>query len=194
MILSGKKSQKRMFIAINLPDDIKDAIEKEIEKIRYEFLNDIRFIPRENWHITMTFLGYQKDESITSILDSMKNVSKEFEAQNIKLDNISYGPPKEPARMIWLNINQETSDNLIHLKNKLEDELADKNIRFQKEHRQPSIHITLARFGLTPIDSLPEINKKLNISFNADSLDLMESSLSKKGAQYELLQKMPFEL
>lgn len=185
-------TKKRLFIAINLPENIKDIIEKEIEKIKYDFTDDVRFLDRENWHITVTFLGDQEDEAVLPILESMEEAAAKFNPFEITLSSLSYGPPGKSPRMIWLNGGPETSAAVSKVKDALESNLADNNVIFKSEYRKLSLHITLAR--LFSANQLPSIDKELKISFTAKSLDLMESNLLSSGAKYENLQQVHFRL
>ena len=102
--------------------------------------------------------------------------------------------------MIWLNGSEKSSKILQNLKNDLENSLVDNGIVFGREHRQFTIHITLARnLQTAPSTSLrarnlPELDIKFARSFSTPTLDLMESHMSRNGAKYEFLQKMEFQL
>jgi RNA 2',3'-cyclic 3'-phosphodiesterase len=170
-------TKKRLFIAINLPENVKDSIEKELEKIKYDFTDDVRFVDRENWHIT---------------LESMKEAAARFGPLKVELADLSYGPPGRPPRMIWLNGNAQSAAGLGEVKDALESNLADNGVTFKSDYKKFSLHITLAR--LFSANQLPYIGRKLQISFEAKSLDLMESALSPSGAKYENLQQVHFRL
>ena len=60
--------KRRLFISLNLPEDIKEAISRELEKIRYGFTDDVRFMDPEQWHITLSFLAQQEDEAVVHYL------------------------------------------------------------------------------------------------------------------------------
>lgn len=184
--------KKRLFIAINLPEDVKDKIEAALENIRYGFTNDVRFLPRDNWHITVTFLGDQLDESLPAIVKSMKEAVSSFRQPVIKFTDIDYGPKSRPPRMIWLNGAVESAKDLAVLKRNLDDGLVENGVIFKKERRHFNIHITLARFSFSK--DLPAIKSDFKTSFRAKSLDLMESRLSRSGAEYDLLQSTAFKL
>lgn len=184
--------KRRLFISINLPENVKDTIEKELEKIKYDFTDDVRFVDRENWHVTVTFLGDQEDEAVLPILESMKAAAAEFNSPEITLESLSYGPPGKAPRMIWLNGGPESSAAVGKIKDFLEAALADNRVIFKSEYKKFSLHITLAR--IFSARELPKIDKKLKISFVARSLDLMESNLSSSGAKYENLQQVNFGL
>ena len=124
----------------------------------------------------------------------MENAAKEFPQPMIELTGIGYGPKDSSKRMIWLNGNADTSKNLAEIKEKLDDGLVKEGIRFKKEHRKFQTHITLARFKSVAHNQLPPIEADFSLRFPAKSLDLMESRLSRSGADYEILQKINFKL
>ena len=172
--------KKRLFIAINIPEKIKDRIEGKIvslreisrgeKKIRRSFQNDIRFLDRSNWHITITFLGYQEDLALAPIVKSMKSAAENFSAPEIEFTDISYGPKDGPKRMIWLNGSEKTADQLAGIKNTLEDSLIDNGVRFKQEHRKMRVHVTLARFQ--PTRDLPEMRISTDQNVNNISVNL----------------------
>ena len=53
--------------------------------------------------------------------------------------------------------------------------------------------MTLARFQGIPSKSLLKIEKDLSLEFEAESLDLMESTLKRSGAEYAVLLKVAFK-
>ena len=115
--------KRRVFISISLPERVKDKIEKELDNIRYKFTDNIRFIDRKNWHITITFLGYQEDEFIGEIIKSMGKIIPQIEQPKINFTDIDYGPKEKTPRMIWLNSCESMSEILGEIKNDLEKDL-----------------------------------------------------------------------
>lgn len=179
-----REPKKRLFIAINLPRNIKSNIAAEIEKIRYKFTTDIRFLEPQSWHITLIFLGYQPEESIPDILKAMEESANKFSAPSIELTSINYGPLGKTPRMIWLNGSPSTSKSLSPLRDSLENGLLDGDVRFKQEHRGFKTHITLARLQSAAKKDLPTIDQSVNWNFTSETLDLMESHLARSGAQY----------
>ncbi len=183
---------RRLFIAINLPENIKRQIENLVSQIKIDA--DIRWIAPENWHLTITFLGYQPDEAIKLILESLKETAASFKTPEIKFEKIIFGPPNKSPRMIWLTTAKETSQKLSTIKIYLENALIKNGVRFKKENREYNGHLTLARFPQTQIT--PKINTshryESTLAFYATNLDLMESRLKKTGSEYEVLAKVDF--
>jgi len=180
--------KKRIFVAINLPGRVKKKIEQEVENLTSSY----RFLPPENWHLTLSFLGYQDDHSLSLIINTLKETANKFESPLIEFEKIIYGPPKKTPRMIWLLGSPETSSKLSIIKNSLEDALIDNGVRFRHEQRPYTSHLTLARFESRAKSSLSTIEKELPLKFEAESLDLMESHLRRTGAQYEALSRFNF--
>ena len=192
---------KRLFVAINLPPHLKEIIAKSVNNlisIRCGGLPDeaknFRWLSLENWHLTPVFLGYQPDEAIGPILDSLKETAKSFPAPAVEFEKIIYGPPNKPPRMIWLTATKETSKKIQEIKNYLENNLVENGVKFQRENRPYNAHLTLARFQSSQQNNQ---NKLLNypihqLSFISQSLDLMESFLKRTGAEYEILTSLTF--
>jgi 2'-5' RNA ligase len=180
----------RVFVAINFPEEIKKRIKAETEALKLKFdPAAIRFLTPENWHLTLSFLGYQEEKSVDLIIRAMEEICKNQNSFMVKLEKIIYGPPKTP-RMIWMAAAAETSQKMALLKTALEDKLAEAGVKFKRERRLFSAHVTLARFR-QPMTVLPEIKKNIMLEFEADSLDLMESHLRRSGAEYSLWLKQP---
>ncbi len=187
---------RRLFLAINIPQDIKQKISKKRDQLE-SLIPGIRFVGEENWHLTVVFLGQQSDEAFLPIVKSMRDLVPKFVCPEINFSDISYGPLKGTPRMIWLNGDENTSKTLSDFKIALEDELIKNGVRFKLENREFLVHLTLAKFSETMRNELPELGgefKDLNWLFEAESLDLMESRQTGKGTEYEVLQRIGFGL
>lgn len=185
---------RRLFIAINIPEDIKQKISKKRDALE-QLLPGVRFVDEENWHFTVIFLGYQEDEAIMPIVEAMQTVAPKFAQPEVEISDISYGPPRGTPRMIWLNAAEETSKTLAPFKIALEDELIKNRVRFGLEKRAYHAHITMARFADISKKELPELGaefENFKWIFEAESFYLVESHLSKGGAKYEVLQQIKF--
>jgi len=201
---------KRLFVAINPPKEIKYQIDAICEDLKPKF-PETRFIPAENLHVTLTFLGDQPDESISPILEAIKktisaiasslDISKRsfaIEPLQIELENSIFSSPKKPANKIWLIATKQTSKKLEEIKNKLDEELIKNSVQFKVENWGFNAHITLARShrnidirGLST-----ESNKTISegkIKFEVISIDLVQSTLYESGAEYEILEKVDFK-
>jgi 2'-5' RNA ligase len=184
----------RVFIAVNLPKNIKE------ELCRYQNKwpeLPIRWVKKENLHITLIFIGYCKEEEVLEISKITKETAKRHSPFLVNLKRICYGPPgKLPPRMIWAE--GEKSKEFALLKGNLERALAESDkTRLSLENRAFSPHITLGRIRswqwrqIDP-EERPEIAEEINLSFEVDSIELMESFLKPRGPEYAVLESCPF--
>lgn len=181
----------RVFIAINLPEDVK----KQLSLFQLK-LPDLpcRWTKKENLHITLVFLGYVKDEELPEILEVVRTVASKNSPFLINLKKICYGPTdKKPPRMVWAE--GEKSRELAILQTDLENALQGEVSNFKGEARAFAPHITLGRLKLWEFRTLeseerPEISEEISLTFEVSSIEIMESKLKPQGPDYFILESM----
>jgi len=169
----------RIFIAINLPDSIKDKL--------LEYKSDLpaKWTKKNNLHITLNFLGNVSDQELAEICESVKKIASQLDPFDVKLINISYGPNKNSPKMVWA-IGEKTKD-FISLKKSLDDVLG------SSENRGFNPHITLARIRkwdwqrIEP-EERPEVEQDIDLSFSVNSIEIMESFLKRTGPEYTIIE------
>jgi len=179
----------RVFIAINLPEDIK----KELLNYQSKWPElPIRWTKEENLHITLLFIGYVSDEEIGEICKIAKELGQQYSPFFIRFNRVCYGPPKKmPPRMIW--VEGERVKELSDLKSALENSLSGSGIRFEAENREFRPHTTLGRIRtwewrqIEP-EERPEVEEEISLSFEVKSIEIMESRLKRGGAEYSVLE------
>lgn len=180
----------RIFIAINFPEDIK----KRLEDYQGKWPGlPIRWTKKENLHITLVFLGYLTDDELLEICKITKEVASRNQSFSINLNKIYYGPPKKmPPRMVW--VQGKKSKEFASLKDDLEKSLMiSKEVHFSPEKRTFSPHITLGRikaweFRQIEPEERPLVDEEINLSFEVNSIEVMESELKRGGAEYSILE------
>lgn len=184
----------RIFIAINLTDDIKERL-LECQKKWPEL--PAHWTKIENLHITLLFLGYLAEEDLPLVLEKTKELALKQKPFSISLVKVVYGPPgKMPPRMIWAQ--GAGSKELGVLKEGLEKSLLEGGIKFSAEDRVFAPHITLARIKtwewrkIEP-EERPEVSEEINLSFEVNSIEVMESKLKRGGPEYFILESAPLK-
>jgi len=167
----------RIFIAINLPPDVK----KQLASYQQKWPEiPAKWTSPENLHITLEFLGDLTDEEMGDVCIIAKEVAKNHNCFSVDLLKVLYGPEhKMPPRMVWAE--GEKSEELADLKNDLQECLLEK-ISFKPESRSFSPHITLARisewqFKQIEPEERPEVDEYINLNFFVESIEVMESVL-----------------
>lgn len=180
---------RRVFIAINLPESLK--IKLAGFESKWPDL-PAKWTKKENLHITLAFLGYVQDDEIPGILRKTEEIAKKHKPFQLNFNKICYGPPKKALRMVWAM--GDKSEELRGLQSDLENSLS--NLPFKKENRYYNSHITLARirqweFKQIELEERPQIEEFIDLSFEVNSIELMESQLKRTGAEYMVLQSIP---
>jgi 2'-5' RNA ligase len=185
----------RIFIAVNLPDEVRKQLSGYQDK--WPDL-PISWTKKYNLHITLAFLGYVSDEDIMDVCKTVERVSSKNKAFSVNLNRISYGPPKKiPPRMVWAE--GEESESLGKIQKELEDALFKNSIKGLKlEKRKFTPHITLGRMKTWQWQKLepeerPEVNEEMNLEFDIDSIEVMESFLKRGGPEYTILESYPLK-
>jgi RNA 2',3'-cyclic 3'-phosphodiesterase len=189
-------TKKRIFIAINLPEQVKRKLFEWELKLEQKYglgefrSKNINWVIRNNLHITLIFIGYVTDDEIYEICKTAKEVAKNHSQFYIELEKIVTGPPHKQARMFW--VEGAKSQELANLQIDLENALSGTN-NHKKEIRPFSPHITLARFTNQVAKILPEIGEIFKSSVSVDSIDVMQSVLHRNGPEYTILERVELE-
>jgi len=186
------EKRHRIFLAINLPEDIK----KELAKYESKYAElPAKWTAKDNLHITLEFLGDLTDQEIGDVCQIAKETAKFHNSFSINLKKILYGPKeylKEKNRipkMIWAE--GESCQDLLNMKKDLQNRLLEK-VRFKPEQRRFLPHITLARissweFKKMEPEEIPDVSENIDLIFTVESIEVMESELKKEGPRYTVL-------
>ena len=141
----------RLFIAINLNDEMKDTLcrtEKELQEQGAEG----NFSGRENLHLTLAFLGEVERKRVEAIKSAMDAVC--FPAFELEL-----GKPgrfkREEGDILWIGL--QTSEMLKTVRSSLMGEL--KKRGFQPDDKPFKPHLTIGR-RITGVSRMPELVKR----------------------------------
>ncbi len=185
------EKRHRVFVAINLPEEIR----KELFEYSEKWLDlPAKWIERDNLHITLEFLGALTDEEVGEVCMVVKEVAERHSSFSLNINKISYGPHNlaltQAPKFVWAQ--GDISEELSALREDLEESLTEK-VRFVPEIRVFAPHITLARiiaseFRVIEPEERPEINEGLDLIFTVESIEVMESEMRKDGPVYTVLE------
>ncbi len=173
--------QKRLFLAVSLPEDIKKRLFRFVEK-EYARL-PIRRVRRENLHLTINFLGYVPDEDIPDICEVFQDIAGSIDSFEIEFEKTEIGPNKENPKMIWAA--GKTCQKLAELKFRL-----DKALRIRgREREEFRPHITLGRIKRSEWKKVSpsDMERKFFFSIPVNSVELFESKFEKGKRVYYVL-------
>ncbi len=175
----------RIFIAIELPERVKQEvvkIQKEIDRLG---LVKGKFVFPENLHLTLKFLGEISESELRSVKDKLENLK--FDNFDVHFDKVGVFS-EEFVRIVWIGLEGE---GLFALQKIIDELLED---IFPKEHNFMA-HITIARPKFVEdkevfLKELEKIDFE-KVNFGVDKVVLKESKLTNRGAVYSDLKEVP---
>lgn len=179
----------RLFVACEVPDAQKLSIEKAIQDLRLT-LPKARWIVREQWHVTLKFLGEVADERLAEVTEIVSASASGAPATEARLTDIGSFPNARRARVLWVGLD-DPQEVMASLASALEEEFG--KAGFRKEGRKLHPHLTLARFRVPqPIEEELASSGPYEFDhspFEIGQVVLFRSRLSPKGATYEPLER-----
>ena len=174
----------RLFIAIELPREVKDELFRVQKLIPSKFAK-IKWVSKKNLHLTLKFIG-ETEVSPAEIGEKLKGIK----FKSIKTNLLEFGafPTLSSSRINILWVNLKSMGELIDLQQEVDSELFGMFKRDQKF----SPHLTLGRVKLIKkkdefLKVLKEINVK-PIEFEMNEFKLMQSKLTKDGPIYSTVE------
>ncbi|MBE3091751.1 MAG: RNA 2',3'-cyclic phosphodiesterase [Candidatus Atribacteria bacterium] len=182
----------RSFIAVNLNPEIKEYLISLQANLSIPETK-IKWVEKNNLHLTMKFLGYVSLEQTELIKSILKEITSRYSPFIIKLSSdMGMFPTYKMPRIIWVGMKEGISE-LKGLYNYLENNLSSKG--FPREDKDFSGHITIGRVKfIGDKTNFIQIVKRIsvnNLSQEAGSIDLMESKLTPNGPIYNITAKFP---
>ena len=187
----------RSFIAIELPDEVKETIALIIKRLRPAQHRYVKWVAPEGIHMTIKFLGNISSDQIPQITGIMKTAAAKAPPLDLKLGGLGMFPNDQRPRVIWVALEGNT-EPLAAMQREIEKALVP--LGFAPENRAFTPHLTLGRVrDNTSPQERKEIaivvkEKKIdyNASFTLRELSHMKSTLTPTGAIYNRLDSAAF--
>jgi 2'-5' RNA ligase len=170
---------QRLFVAIDLPDRVKDGI----LTITRRDIAGARWVSRDQLHLTLRFIGEVEEGTFSAIWENLGHVmGTPFYLQ---IRGIGHFPPGRNPRVLWVGIDE--SKGLAALQAQVEREVVAAGI--EPERRRFSPHITIARLKDTPIAGVEHLEKSQSgfspEPFAVEEFYLYSSVLAREGAVHK---------
>lgn len=180
------RRKRRLFLAIAVPEEVREALARFLRKHRKLA---VRWVPAENFHATVLFLGPTDEERISELRKAVAGILlKGPPREGVRFTYVDWGPPKGQTRMIWLY--GEGSSSWQSFKDALRRDLAGRGL-YRGTDEWPFLpHVTVARMEPRPRSGLPAIATLLEAQFFPEELLVMESRLSPRGPNYSVLDRI----
>ncbi|HLC22065.1 MAG TPA: RNA 2',3'-cyclic phosphodiesterase [Candidatus Methylomirabilis sp.] len=182
----------RAFVAVNLDQDLKDALAKVQERLKATRA-DVGWVRPESLHLTLKFLGQVEESRLGAVAEAIAAAATGYGSFRLVLGGVGAFPQPRAARVVWIGV-QQGAEALVTLQARVEAGL--EALGFAREERPFAAHLTLGRVrgparreqlavALTSIPAEPLGEMMLH------RIDLMKSELGPGGARYTALQTFP---
>lgn len=178
----------RCFIAIELPDEIRDGLGRLIARLKSR-QPDVKWVDPSSIHLTLKFLGNIAPGRVDEITEAISDAASGIPPFSLEIKDLGVFPGLNHVRVVWVGVEGET-DKLLQLQKHLQTNLD--ILGFPPEERDFTPHLTLARVRdnsspaerqelgqLVTATKVPSIGR-----FTAKSVSLMRSQLARTGAVY----------
>ncbi|MES0361275.1 MAG: RNA 2',3'-cyclic phosphodiesterase [Anaerolineales bacterium] len=179
----------RAFIAIDLSQGILERIDQMSLDLRSRLEKvPVRWVPADNIHLTLKFLGNVSTANLEMLKEIMGNVVANHHECDISVGGIGAFPKTHNPRVIW--VGMEVPQELISLQHNIEIETA--RLGYSREHRPFSPHLTFGRVSRNAssqdVRAIAEILDSYKVGFlgatRITSVYLYRSDLKPDGAVY----------
>jgi 2'-5' RNA ligase len=186
----------RLFIAISLPEKVKNEIETAQNELRRALpIGSVRWTKREQIHLTLKFLGEVLGNRTEALTQSVQEACKKFPPLRLRAARIGFFPNANLPRVIWAGVS-DRAGGLPTLQFAIESAM--KEFGTQGPEKTFIGHITLGRaqnLKRPQAEILARLatgmTAKIFGEWTADKVEIVRSQLSSGSPQYSQLASVP---
>ncbi|MGE5375609.1 MAG: RNA 2',3'-cyclic phosphodiesterase [Bacteroidota bacterium] len=190
-------SMLRAFIAVEIPSDIQQKIHRETENFRSGINSMVRWVPPQNMHLTLKFLGDVSPNSVEFLVQMLRNEAEHVQGFDMHLAGLGAFPNLKRPRVLYIGIQAPAA--LDALARGIES--GSRRLGYEAEERPFSAHLTLGRVrqnvsaaGQQQIRRAVEGTQvDLLGTARVDSVHLYKSDLNPGGSVYTRLYSAPLK-
>jgi len=178
----------RLFVAINLPDDVRQSMWNSAASLREQSF-PVKWVGPDSLHLTVKFLGEVPEQRVNDLSEGLESAAVGTAHFELPISGFGAFPNPRRASVIWLGCEPVAA--LQQIQQNIEAEM--ERAGFGRESRSFHPHFTLGRVRRdTKPAALGGLADKLQrLHFESqpvvESVDLMQSELSRSGARYTRL-------
>ena len=183
----------RLFVALNLPDDVRARITREVIDPLRARVRGVRWVRDDMLHVTLAFLGERNEAEAREAHAVVREVATSRDPIQVTLSGLGVFPNAAKPRVLWLGLADPNPVRELH--RVFERERA--RLGVPAEGRAYHPHVTLGRVAQTPETAASEdlaavlAAVQFEATVTLSSLDLMRSETSPAGPRYATLLAAP---
>jgi 2'-5' RNA ligase len=182
----------RTFIAIHIPDDMRQAISRALVELRKVIgKSAVRWVAPENIHLTLKFLGDAPVSDLDQLQQMLAVEAARHRRFQVELGGLGVFPDIQHPRIVWIGL--EAPRDLSALQHGVE--ACTERLGYPRESRPFSPHLTVGRIRdhLSPgeLNALRMVLEPARVPFlgraDVGRIHLMKSELHPEGSTYRTL-------
>jgi RNA 2',3'-cyclic 3'-phosphodiesterase len=186
----------RLFVALPVPAEVKTTVEQAQAELRRAVGSPgIRWATRQQFHLTLRFLGDVEVARVDSLVAALRAAGTGFAPLQMHAKGVGFFPNARYPRVVWVGV-QDRAERLGSLQ--LAIQAATAPFTAEKEETRFSGHVTLGRIkGLRRPDTealaqtASTMAARVFGDWVAPELELIRSQLSPHGSTYTCLSSIP---
>ena len=189
----------RLFIAANLSEEFKDLLSTKTAILKTQINDNLRWVKRDNYHITLNFLGETVPELVPGIKKTILEITNNWQQIPLSFKGVAAFPHLDAPRTIFIALDQGIVE-LNRLQQNLAVQLLDLGFDYGLQPYRP--HLTIARCSrnsktnvvASKLKSLTDLDF-FDLKTEINKISLIKSELSPKGPIYQeiyLARLLPF--
>jgi len=192
---------QRLFIAINLPEDLLDALTTAQHRLQRKLAGyPLRWSRPEGIHLTLKFLGDTDPARIPAINEALMRIAERHAPFDLSVGGLGMFPNARRPNVLWVGV-EDAAHYLRYLAADVDKAMA--RLGWQREKRPFNGHLTLARVkkhaGNQDRRTIGDIVVGLQGyerlgALSVQTLHLMRSQLRPDGAIYTEVQVIPLNV
>jgi 2'-5' RNA ligase len=177
----------RTFAAIFPPPEVSSGLSELVEKLR-RLCSGVKWVEKENMHLTLRFFGGLTDEQIEAASQCMRELAQLRDPFKARLGTVGAFPSPSRARVIWVGAD-EGKEKLVDVATALEERFVKTGLGQADKPFSP--HLTIGRVRIPRKN--PELEEAIRAltfekgEFMIEALTLTKSELTPRGPIYSPL-------
>jgi 2'-5' RNA ligase len=186
----------RLFVAVMVPEEIRDAmVEAQAEMRRALAQSRVGWTRAEQMHLTLKFLGDVEAPRVEELTEAIRSAVSGFGSLRLRAEGLGFFPNPRSPRVAWIGVRDE-ADALPRLQRAVEGAVG--GFTAEKPESGFAGHVTLARIKAL---KRPEVEGLARLArgmagrvfgeWTASTITIMRSEIQPSGARHTGLATVP---
>jgi 2'-5' RNA ligase len=187
---------KRLFVGVRVSTQTANALAAAAEMLQRRGRDaglDLKFVAATNYHVTLKFLGWTRDEAVPALVDALGAAVIGVAPFRFRTARLGAFPSLDKANVVWAGL--EDGAAMVELAARVET--ACERLGFARDARSFHPHVTLARIGGQQTRAVKDVVLPLSEQMFSESrvegVTLFESETKPSGSVYREVARIAFK-